>query len=117
MRFVLLFVVLLLQVQFTHNRFAEDGNTFSQDGSSLMTDCISKVEEDASAAMFCGGYVEGVADLLSGSTVCIPPEVSGKLLVDVVVQYAEKHQDILHRSANRLVAEAPKDKYHCSQRP
>ncbi len=114
------FLLLLLlsqtqpQTQFTHNRFTEGGKTFSQDGTSLMTDCMSKVEQDPAASMFCAGYVEGIADVLSDSAICISPEVDGKQLVNAVVRYTEKHQEALHRPASRIVVEALKEQYPCS---
>jgi len=115
MRFVPFLLVLLSATQFTHNRFTEDGKTFSQDGTNLTTACISKVENDASAVMLCTGYVEGIADLLSEDRICVPPEVAGKELVDLVVRYAEKHQEMLHRPASRIVAEALKASYRCTR--
>jgi len=115
MRSVILLAWLVLSAQFTHNRFTEGGRTFSQDGTSLVTDCLSKVENDPGAAELCAGYVEGIADLLSEDKICIPPEVAGKELVDSVVQYAAKHQEELHHPASRTVAEALKAKYPCSR--
>jgi hypothetical protein len=115
MRFVPFLLVLCSATQFTHNRFTEDGKTFSQDGVNLTTACMSKVQDDAVAAMLCAGYVEGIADLLSEDAICVPPEVAGKQLVEAVVQYAEKHQEILHHPASRIVAEALKAKYHCTR--
>ena len=50
---------------FTHKRFTEDGKTFSQDGSNIVTGCMSKIEVDVMGPMLCAGYVEGIADLLS----------------------------------------------------
>jgi Rap1a immunity proteins len=116
MRFAPFLLALLLAPQFTHNRFTEGGKTFSQDGVNLTTACMSKVGDGAiMAEMLCGGYVEGIADLLSEDAICVPPEAAGKQLVDVVMQYAEKHQEMLHHPASRIVSEALKAKYRCVQ--
>ena len=68
------------------------------------------------ASMFCSGYVEGVADLLSEHALCVPPETAGKQLVDTVMEYAAKHQEMLHHPASRIVAEALKKKYPCAHK-
>lgn len=102
--------------QFTHNRFTEDGKTFSQDGVNVTTACMSKVEDDAMGVMLCAGYVEGIADSLSDEdAICVPPEVAGKQLVEVVMQYAQKHQEMLHHPASRIVGGALKANYRCAR--
>ena len=114
MRFVPLLLILFSTPQFTHNRFTEGGKTFSQDGVNLTTACMSKAANDAMIdEVLCTGYVEGIADFLSEDAICVPPEVAGKQLVEVTMQYAEKHQEILHQPASRFVANALKAKYRC----
>ena len=63
--------------------------------------------------MLCAGYIEGIADFLSEDVICVPPEVAGKQLVEVTMQYAEKHQEMLHQPASRVVTNALKAKYRC----
>jgi hypothetical protein len=63
--------------------------------------------------MLCAGYVEGIADLLSEDAICVPPEIAGKQLIEITMQYAEKHQEMLHQPASRFVANALKAKYSC----
>lgn len=114
---VLLALLILFDVSsaqtpaFTHNRFTEHGKTFSQDGSAMAVNCL------ASDARFeeglCAGYVEGVADLLSDTVVCIPPEINGKRLVDVFLKYSAKHEDMLHGPASRIVSNALQEAYPC----
>ncbi|HXY78350.1 MAG TPA: Rap1a/Tai family immunity protein [Candidatus Acidoferrales bacterium] len=114
MRFIPFLLILFSTPQFTHNRFTEHGRTYSQDGVNLTTACMSKAGDDAVMdEMLCAGYVEGVADLLSEDAICVPPEVAGKELVEVTMQYAEKHQEMLHQPASRVVANALKAKYRC----
>jgi len=115
MRSLVLLALLLCPAQFTHNRFTESGKTFSQDGTDLMTDCMSKIEGAPFGAGLCAGYIEGIADSLSEGTICIPPEVSGRELTELVLRYAEKHEDDLHHSASRVVSEALKSKYLCAR--
>ena len=101
----------------THNRFTEDGKTFSLDGGQIMADCMAKPEESCMEAEICAGYIEGVADLLSDRSVCIPPEVSVKQLVKIVQKYGAKNQDTLHGPASRVVASALQEVYPCSGKP
>jgi hypothetical protein len=85
-----------------------------QDRVSLTTACMSKVGEGAIMdEMLCAGYVEGIADLLSEDAICVPPEIAGKQLIEITMQYAEKHQEMLHQPASRFVANALKAKYSC----
>ncbi|HEX3153104.1 MAG TPA: Rap1a/Tai family immunity protein [Candidatus Angelobacter sp.] len=100
---------------FTHNRFTDNGKTFSQEGTNVIADCMSNPEEDAITAMLCTGYIEGIADLLSETAICISPEVSGKELKEVVMQYASKHQDILHHSASVLISAALRESFPCAK--
>ncbi|MGA9040314.1 MAG: Rap1a/Tai family immunity protein [Terriglobales bacterium] len=112
---VILFLAALAQTStFAQNRFTENGKTFSQDGSQMVANCMAKGA--TMEAMLCGGYVEGIADLLSDKGVCIPPELEGKQLVDVFLKYVKNHQDKLHGPASRIVADALKDGYSCSTR-
>ncbi len=110
--FLILFDISSAQTPaFTHNRFTEHGKTFSQDGSAMVVNCMAK---DASMeAVFCGGDVEGVADLLSDKVVCIPPEIDEKRLVDVFLKYSAKHEDMLHGPACRIVSNALQEAYPC----
>jgi Rap1a immunity proteins len=98
---------------FTHNRFTENGRTFSQDGSAMVVNCMTKLETSQTEPMLCSGYVSGVADLLSDGTICIPPEVATQQLVKDFLRYSEKHEDLLHGPASRLVAGALKEAYPC----
>ncbi len=98
----------------THNRFTEDGKTFSLDGGQVMADCMAKPEESCQEAAICAGYIAGVADLLSDRSLCIPPEVSVKQLVKVVQKYGAKNENMLHGPASRVVANALQDAYPCS---
>src|SRR5271170_7397085 len=101
---------------FSHNRFTENGKTFSQDGTHLIGLCLSPepptlAPNDLKVSfwqqrMLCTGYVEGMADLLSDTTVCIPPETGGKELEKVVATYASKHEDKMHGPASRIVSSA-----------
>ena len=114
MRFAPLLLVLFSTPQFTHNRFTAGGKTFSQDGTNLTTACMPKAGDDALMdEMLCTGYVEGIADLLSEDAICVPPEIAGKQLIEITMQYAEKHQEMLHQPASRIVADALKAKYRC----
>jgi hypothetical protein len=108
---------------FTHNRFTENGKTFSQDGAHLIGLCLSPEPPTLAPdyvqisfwqdRMLCGGYVEGVADLLSDTSVCIPPETAGKELEKVVATYAAKHEDKMHGAASRIVSSALQEAYPC----
>jgi Rap1a immunity proteins len=98
---------------FTHNRFSESGKTFSQDGTNIVAHCLMKPEQDSAAAMLCAGYVEGVADLLSECSVCIPPQVSGQQLINIVLQFAARHEDMLHEPASKVVSSALRESYGC----
>jgi glutamate synthase domain-containing protein 1 len=118
---VLSFPVLAQTPSFTHNRFTENGKTFSQDGTAIVADCIAKIGPGEAASdsgymqtMLCAGYIEGVADLLSDGKVCIPPTTEGKELVDVFLKYAAKHEDMLHGPASRIVASAMQSAYACT---
>jgi len=77
---------------FTHNRFTENGKTFSQDGSAMVANCLTKVEESQMERLLCSGYILGIADLLSDGEVCITAEVEGKRLVEVFLRYSAKHE-------------------------
>ncbi|MFL6437685.1 MAG: Rap1a/Tai family immunity protein [Terriglobales bacterium] len=104
---------------FTHNRFTENGKTYSQGRSAMVMACLTAKSEGLSAAdgqmsaMLCAGYIEGIADLLSETDVCIAPEVEAKQLTQVFLQYASKHQTLLHGPASPLVAAALRESYPC----
>ena len=79
----------------------------------MVTNCMAK-DKTSMESLLCDGYVEGVADLLSDGTICVPPTMQGKELVDVFVRYAAKHEDELHGPASRIIGEALKETYACS---
>lgn len=105
--------------EFNHNRFTENGKTYSQDGNAIVSACLIARSDDLSAAngqistMLCAGYIEGIADLLSETDICIAPEVEAKQLEQAFLQYASKHQTLLHGPASPLVAAALRESYPC----
>jgi len=101
------------QTQFTHNRFTENGKTFSQDGSAMVANCLTKIETSQMDPLLCAAYITGIADLLADGDICIPPEVEAKRLVDVFLKYSEKHQELLHGPASRLVEKSLKEEFPC----
>ena len=120
----ILCILALAQAQtFTHNRLTENGKTFSQDGTNLIGVCMAPkpsalAAEDMQTSFWqqkalCAGYIEAVADLLSDTNVCIPPEIPEDELEKAVVAYAAKHEDKMHGPASRIVASALQETYPC----
>lgn len=80
----------------------------------MVVNCSAKGDVFDQATILCGGYISGVADLLSeGDAVCIPAEVDAKRLVEVFVSYSQKHDALLHGPASRLMEDALKDTFPC----
>jgi hypothetical protein len=79
-------VAILTVACFAQNRFTDGGKTFSQDGNNIIERCTAPKPPQGAAlnvqtafyqeTTLCAGYVQGVADLLSDTSVSIRPEVS-----------------------------------------
>jgi hypothetical protein len=119
MRSVLLALVVLLVVP--------GGATMQDDGTSgiaLLRDCEESLRAsgDFSRAMYCSGVVEGTArtlmfldreSALTGMRVCLPADVTGDRLVQVVLRYLSEHPADLHLPDVELVTAALRHEYSC----
>ena len=93
-----------------HSVSAFDG---FQTGNTLLTRCTSPNLD------ICLGYLEGIADALAlGSPVyksraCMPSGISGRQLIDIIVEFLQSHAAIRHFQAASLVAVAFANSFPC----
>lgn len=87
-----------------------------KDGNDLYHDCSTSSAVDHGV---CLGYIEGVADILSGSVTlfgwraCIPQEAQAQRLSNVVLNFLSAHPEIRHNAAPSLVAAALASDFPC----
>lgn len=119
MRSVLLAFAVLLVVP--------GGATMQDDGTSgiaLLRDCEESLRAsgDFARARYCSGVVEGTArtlaflareNALTGMKVCVPADVTGDRLVQVVLQYLSERPADLHLPDVELITAALRSAFPC----
>jgi Rap1a immunity proteins len=83
------------------------------DGNKLLSDMNGTHGTQMSAL----GYVMGVADALQGAVVCLPTNVTGGQIHDMIKNYLNNVPRDRNLSADSIVARVLKDVWPCASRP
>ena len=98
-----------------------DGNQLQEVCNEAITFPFIKGEADVFTAGTCLGYLRATNDMYeimakdSERTICIPPGISGKQLIRIVVKYLREHPERLQNIASLLVFEAFQESFPCSR--
>lgn len=71
-------------------------------------------DQDRAKATGFSGYVEGVADALSGTDLCFPKGTSVTQVSTMVASYVSQHPEQWHLAASTLVVAALKPTFPCT---
>jgi len=105
---------LLLTLVLTCATATASANIIFYSGNELLAEM--KDSSNAAAQTFAMGYVAGIHDMYSGSTVCKPKTASLQQVTDVVKQEIEARPDIRHFGAHRLVSSALARAWPCAEK-
>ena len=83
-----------------------------RDGNKL----LSEMNGGHSDRMYAMGYIAGVADTLSGVTVCGPYSITLGQMHDMVKQYLEQYPADRHNSADRIINHVLKSAWPCAKK-
>jgi hypothetical protein len=88
-----------------------------RNGNSLLEDC--QAPAGAPGSIVCAGYVFAIADVqlygdIGGVRSCVPANVTGKQVIDVVTRYLQQHPEQRHYGAASLVAHALSENFPCN---